>query len=113
MDVSGGGRAFQILTVLLDEPLHGYAIVRAVAELSANGTKLSVSTLYAALDRLIERGLVAADREEVVNGRLRRYYRITDAGVGALSAQATQMADQASHTLRRIAARRPATGGIA
>ena len=113
MDVSGGGRAFQILTVLLDEPLHGYAIVRAVAALSAGGTKLSVSTLYAALDRLIERGLVAADREEVVNGRLRRYYRITDAGVDALSAQATQMADQASHTLGRIAARRPATGGIA
>lgn len=44
-------------------------------------------TLYGALDRLTEQGLVEVDREEAVDGRLRRYYRLSDAGAAVLRTQ--------------------------
>ena len=43
--------------------------------------------MYAALDRLKADGLVASDKEEIVDGRLRRYYRITDEGTEELAAE--------------------------
>ncbi|MFI7110127.1 PadR family transcriptional regulator [Nonomuraea sp. NPDC050227] len=47
---------------------------------SGERVRLRAGTLYAALDRLHAEGLVAADREEVVDGRARRYYRLTSDG---------------------------------
>jgi DNA-binding PadR family transcriptional regulator len=38
------------------------------------GVRLRAGTLYTALDRLRTDGLIAADREEIVDNRLRRYY---------------------------------------
>ena len=60
--------------------MHGYGVIQEVAALSDGRVTLRPGTLYGALDRLVEQGLVAADREEVVDGRLRRYYRLTDDG---------------------------------
>ncbi|MFD1151835.1 PadR family transcriptional regulator [Saccharothrix hoggarensis] len=84
-------QAFLVLTALAEEPLHGYAIVRAVEELSEGRTRLRVGTLYGVLDRLVAEGLAERDREEVHQGRLRRYYRLTDAGVRALSAEVARL----------------------
>lgn len=75
---------FLILAAVAPEPLHGYGIIRAVEELSDGRVRLRPGTLYAALDRLVGEGVLTIDREEVVDGRLRRYYRITDAGLGIL-----------------------------
>ncbi|CAL9477582.1 hypothetical protein SUDANB95_02949 [Actinosynnema sp. ALI-1.44] len=85
-------QAFLVLTALAEEPLHGYAIVRSVEALSEGRTRLRVGTLYGVLDRLVAEGLAERDREEVHQGRLRRYYRLTDAGVRALSAEVARMA---------------------
>ncbi|GAB2959016.1 helix-turn-helix transcriptional regulator [Saccharothrix stipae] len=82
---------FLVLTALAEEPLHGYAIVRAVEELSEGRMRLKVGTLYGALDRLVAEGLAERDREEVHQGRLRRYYRLTDAGVRVLSAEVSRL----------------------
>ncbi|MFI9007620.1 PadR family transcriptional regulator [Actinosynnema sp. NPDC053489] len=84
-------QVFLVLTALAEEPLHGYAIVRAVEELSQGRTTLRVGTLYGVLDRLVAEGLAERDREEVHQGRLRRYYRLTDAGVRALSAEVARL----------------------
>ncbi|MFI9813368.1 PadR family transcriptional regulator [Saccharothrix variisporea] len=84
-------QAFLVLTALAGEPLHGYAIVQAVETLSEGRTRLRVGTLYGVLDRLVAEGLAERDREEVHQGRLRRYYRLTDAGVRALSAEVARM----------------------
>jgi DNA-binding PadR family transcriptional regulator len=46
--------------------------------LSDGATKLGAGTLYGLLDRMCDAGLVEASGEEVVDGRLRRYYRLTD-----------------------------------
>ncbi|MEU6022539.1 helix-turn-helix transcriptional regulator [Micromonospora sp. NPDC047134] len=78
---------FLILTALAAQPLHGYGVIRAVDELSGGEVKLRPGTLYGALDRLAEQGLVTVDREEAVEGRLRRYYRLSDPGAAALKAQ--------------------------
>ncbi|WP_461118180.1 PadR family transcriptional regulator [Saccharothrix stipae] len=84
-------QVFLVLTALAEEPLHGYAIVRAVEELSEGRMRLKVGTLYGALDRLVAEGLAERDREEVHQGRLRRYYRLTDAGVRVLSAEVSRL----------------------
>ncbi|MEV8442575.1 PadR family transcriptional regulator [Actinosynnema sp. NPDC051121] len=84
-------QVFLVLTALAEEPLHGYAIVRAVDGLSEGRMRLRVGTLYGVLDRLVAEGLADRDREEVHQGRLRRYYRLTDAGVRALSAEVVRL----------------------
>ncbi|MCE6997592.1 PadR family transcriptional regulator [Saccharothrix sp. S26] len=84
-------QVFLVLTALAEEPLHGYAIVRAVEGLSEGRMRLRVGTLYGVLDRLVAEGLAERDREEVHQGRLRRYYRLTDAGVRALSAEVARL----------------------
>ncbi|WP_328540866.1 PadR family transcriptional regulator [Streptomyces sp. NBC_00344] len=100
--------AFFVLTALADEPRHGYGILQEVDELSAGEVQLRVGTLYGVLDRLAADELIVLDREEVQNGRLRRYYRLTDAGETALGAEAERMATGARAAVERIAAgRRP------
>jgi DNA-binding PadR family transcriptional regulator len=64
--------------------------------------------LYAILDRLREGGLIEVDREEIVESRLRRYYRLTSAGAERLAAEAERMqrnASAAAGRLRQLPAR--------
>ncbi|BCY07449.1 PadR family transcriptional regulator [Actinoplanes sp. L3-i22] len=82
---------FLILTALADEPRHGYGLITEVDRLSDGRVALKPGTLYGALDRLADDRLVARDREEVVDGRLRRYYRITPDGERALRAETERM----------------------
>jgi PadR family transcriptional regulator, regulatory protein PadR len=81
-----------VLAALRGERLHGYAIIKRAGELSGGRVRLAAGTLYAALDRLAGEGYVMADGEEVVNGRARRYYRLTEPGEKALVAEAARMA---------------------
>ena len=53
--------------------------------MSGERVALRAGTLYGALERLDADGLIAMDREEVVDGRLRRYYRLTDEGTARLA----------------------------
>ena len=101
-----------ILTALAAEPTHGYGVIRAVETLSHGEVVLRPGTLYGALDRLADQGLVEVDREEAVDGRLRRYYRLTDSGAAALAVQVDRLrrhADAAETQLRRLRGR-PAFG---
>ena len=84
-----------VLTSLLGGPLHGYGIKQRCEEISDGRVSLAIGTLYGALDRLCDAALVEFDHEEIVDGRARRYYRITAKGRQALAAEATAMADTA------------------
>ncbi|HWH01101.1 MAG TPA: helix-turn-helix transcriptional regulator [Pilimelia sp.] len=101
--------AFFILTALLDGPCHGYGIVAAVAELSRGRVRLKIGSLYGVLDRLVGDGLVELDREEAWQGRLRRYYRLTRQGHGALADEAARLAANAQIASARIASARTVT----
>jgi PadR family transcriptional regulator, regulatory protein PadR len=96
---------YLILTALVTEPLHGYAILTEVEKLAAGQVRMRVGTLYAALDRLAREGLVEVESEEIVNGRLRRYYRITAQGADALTQEAQRLARLARQARRRLAHR--------
>jgi PadR family transcriptional regulator PadR len=85
-----------ILASLLDGPLHGYGLVRRAAELSGGRVRLTAGTLYGALDRLSTEGIVEPDGEEVVDGRLRRIYRLTPAGVALVAAEAARLRQAAA-----------------
>ncbi len=82
---------FLILTALAGRPMHGYGLIAEVARLSDGRISLRPGTLYGALDRLVDGGLVAVDHEEVVDGRLRRYYRLTEPGGELLAAEVERM----------------------
>jgi DNA-binding PadR family transcriptional regulator len=101
-----------ILAALQDEPLYGYAIIKQAELLSGGRVKLATGTLYSALDRLSAEGYVRVIREEIVNGRARRYYEVTPDGAAALRTEAAHLAAAARVVTDRAArmARRPATG---
>jgi len=84
--------SYFVLAALLDGPLHGYAISSRAAELSDGDVRLTAGTLYGALERMAARGLVEVEREETVEGRHRRYYRLTDGGRAAVLEEADRLA---------------------
>jgi len=84
--------SYFVLAALLDGPLHGYAISSRAAELSDGDVRLTAGTLYGALERMAGRGLVEVEREETVEGRLRRYYRLTNGGRDAVLEEADRLA---------------------
>jgi DNA-binding PadR family transcriptional regulator len=101
---------FFVLTALFGEPMHGYGIVGEVDQLSEGRVQLKIGSLYGILDRLVAEGLVALDREESYQGRLRRYYRITDHGAEALRAEAARQAANVRAATRRIRSVQPRWG---
>ena len=102
--------SYFVLAALLDGPLHGYAISTRAAQLSEGDVKLTAGTLYGALDRMETRGLVEVEREETVDGRLRRYYRLTTDGREAVQQEANRLAAAARVVQLRGSVPRPAGG---
>jgi DNA-binding PadR family transcriptional regulator len=64
--------------------------------------RLKVGTLYAALDRLQAEGLVAAAGDEIVAGRLRRYFELTEPGAASLAAESERQAANARRATDRL-----------
>ena len=75
---------FLILAALAGADLHGYGIIKEVQSLSDGRLRLAPGTLYGALDRLKNDSLVEVTGEERIEGRLRRYYHLTDSGATLL-----------------------------
>jgi PadR family transcriptional regulator, regulatory protein PadR len=94
-----------VLAALLAGPLHGYAIIKRAEEMSGGRVRLATGTLYTALDRLTSEGYVRLVSEELVAGRVRRSYGLTDAGSAALRAEAQRMAQAAQLVTGGAAAR--------
>ncbi|WP_316526854.1 PadR family transcriptional regulator [Kitasatospora brasiliensis] len=91
-----------LLTALADAPRHGYALIQEVSAISDGRVKMRTGTLYGALDRLLQQGLIEVAAEEVVDGRARRSYALTDAGRGALAAEAERLRAVATEAERRL-----------
>jgi len=96
---------FLVLAALADGRKHGYALIAEAAELSGGRVRLKVGTLYAALDRLGEQQLVEGAGDEVVGGRLRRYYQLTDAGAERLEEEAARLASNAASARAKLRGR--------
>ena len=87
---------FLLLAALADGRQHGYSLLQAVTTLSHGRVRLRSGSLYGALDRLAREGLVEEVGTEVVEGRHRRYYDLTDAGVQALTIHTQRLQDNAA-----------------
>lgn len=96
---------FWILTALAGGPQHGYGVIQEVTRLSEGRMTMLAGTLYAALDRLHAEGLVDLDRDEVVDGRNRRYYRLSGSGVLALNEETDRLARNARTARQQLSAR--------
>ena len=87
--------SFEILLALLDGARHGYAILQSVETRAAGVLPMRTGTVYRALARLMEEGLI--DRSTAVaeaDDERRRYYRITAHGRSVARAEARRLADQ-------------------
>jgi PadR family transcriptional regulator len=98
--------SYFILAALLNGPAHGYGIIQEAADLSGGRVRLSAGTLYGALDRLGSEGLVEFEREEMVNGRRRRYFRITGEGERTIAEESDRMRAAADAVEARLSALR-------
>ena len=88
--------AFQILLALVSEDLHGYGIMRNVAEQTEGRVRLGPGTLYNSIRTLLEEELieeVEGPRDPSVQDQRRRYYRITSAGRKLARSEAERLAD--------------------
>ena len=74
---------YQVLLALGNEELHGYAVMQVLSEMTAGREAILPGTLYAALARMVDEGLVevreSAD-DETSGGPKRRYYKRTNFG---------------------------------
>jgi DNA-binding PadR family transcriptional regulator len=102
---------FQILLSLVDEDLHGYAIIQDIRERTDGELLLTASTLYAAIKRLLEEKLideVAIRPQADADDPRRRYYRITALGLDvarletARLERVVKMARRKKFTLRKV-----------
>jgi DNA-binding PadR family transcriptional regulator len=101
---------FLILTALAAGSQHGYGIISDVGQISDGRVQLRAGTLYSALDRLRIGGLISVDREEIVDNRLRRYYRLTPEGSTQLAAEAARVQSNAATALARLGPAERAAG---
>lgn len=97
--------AFEILLALAREARHGYAIMRAVEERTGGATTLHAGSLYRALARLVDSGLIEElDATPEDADERRRYYRLTALGrrVGAEEARRLESQVGAARTFGLI-----------
>lgn len=85
---------YQVLLALGDgEAMHGYAIMQAVSVMTGGREAILPGTLYAALARMVDEGLVAesAPKDDASGGPARRYYRRTRLGRAEARAESERL----------------------
>jgi DNA-binding PadR family transcriptional regulator len=74
-----------LLCLISQQPMYGYQIIQELEARSQGYFKFKEGTLYPALHRLEKQGLIRGKWERVASGQERKYYHITDKGIGVLS----------------------------
>jgi DNA-binding PadR family transcriptional regulator len=82
---------FQILLSLVDGPLHGYAIIRDVTDRTDGDVTLTASTLYGAVARMLDGGIIE-ERSPTEGQERRRTYAIARRGRALLADEAHRLA---------------------
>jgi DNA-binding PadR family transcriptional regulator len=90
-----------VLSILEQEDSYGYAIIKRVAELSAERIQWKDGMLYPVLHRLEEQGLIESYWRDSETGRKRKYYRIKQTGALELAEQRAQWRT-VTETLARV-----------
>ena len=86
-DLPQGTLDLLILKIAALGPVHGYAIAQRLQQISRDVVQVPQGSLYPALHRLENRGLLAADWKETETGREAKFYRLTRKGRMQLDAE--------------------------
>jgi PadR family transcriptional regulator PadR len=88
-----GGIDSLLLCVIVQQPMYGYQIIKELDSRSQGYFKFKEGTLYPALHRLENAGLIRGEWQILPNGRQRRYYYMTEKGLYTLAAKRGQWLD--------------------
>jgi PadR family transcriptional regulator, regulatory protein PadR len=86
-ELKKGSAELLILSLVEDQPRHGYDLSKLIEARSDGVLKFRVASLYPLLYRLEKRGWIAGRWVEKAGQRRRRYYRLTPGGAGVLASQ--------------------------
>jgi len=84
-------QVFQVLLSLADGPLHGYAVIVDITERTGGEMKLTASTLYDALARLVDQELIEETEAQPKDDARRRSYGLTTLGREVAEAEAKRL----------------------
>ena len=93
-----------ILLALAETERHGYAIMQDVEARTDGALRLSAGTLYRAIARMVEQGLimeVGGKRRALADDERRRYYRITSLGTAVARAEVRRLLQLVRHARAR------------
>lgn len=79
-----------LLSLLRNQPMYGYQIIKDLERRSQGYFRLREGTLYPALHRLESAGLIRGNWEQLPSGKKRRYYRLTGKGLELLEAKVAE-----------------------
>src|SRR5947208_16097317 len=104
---------FHILVALGDGESHGYAIMQNVRTRTGGAVRLSAGTLYGAVSRLLDDGLIEESEERPdpeMDDTRRRYYRLSNFGSRVLAAETRRLSEllRAARATKAIRKMRPA-----
>jgi PadR family transcriptional regulator, regulatory protein PadR len=102
-DLPQGTLDLLVLKIVALGPLHGYAIAQRLQQISRDVVQVQQGTLYPALHRLENRGLLAADWKLSDTGREAKFYKLTRKGRAQLESEAAswqRLADAVGLILR-------------
>jgi DNA-binding PadR family transcriptional regulator len=106
---------YHILLALAGQPRHGYGVILDIAERTGGALRLGTGTMYTAIKRLLDTGLIEESDERASpdeDDERRRYYRLTVFGRQVLHAEARRLdAMVAMARERRVLPRLQPTGG--
>ena len=96
---------FQVLVALADGEKHGYAILKEVTRRTEGKVVLRAGTLYTAIRRFVNDGLIAESDERpdpALDDERRRYYRLTDRGRAVALAETERLTDTVAQARAKL-----------
>ena len=92
-----------ILQSLRLRPMHGYALVKHIKQVSDNLLQVEEGSLYPALQRMLKEGWLESETGTSAKGRPTRIYRLTDAGIQHLEREVSSFGKMFDGIIRVLA----------
>ena len=105
-DLFPGALEMMILQSLRAKPMHGYALVQHIQEVSEDLLRVEEGSIYPALQRMLKEGWLESEAGISAKGRPTRIYRLTDEGIRHLEQEVAQFEQMFAGITRVLAAAR-------
>lgn len=106
-DLFPGALEIMILQSLHRQPMHGYALVKHIKQVSDNLLQVEEGSLYPALQRMLKEGWLESEMGTSAKGRPTRIYRLTASGIRHMEREVLSFENMFAGITRVLAAARP------